>query len=1622
MTTSSGATQVDADNSGPDKSPAHDAGKRIELLSEEQRCAVSDEQRALLCFESAVTRERIGDQAGAAKDYLASYNANPSFREPVEALTVLLERRKSMRNIGRLLETLASAATTSAQAARAQLLRGAHLAEHDNNLDEARAAFEQAVEEQPDLAAGWLELEIIGGKTSDADLRLHALQQRARVAEPSSWKALLLLDIAAAMESRGDFDAAVDTIVAAAQLDSPFKYRAFAQLEAIAAREKRYDLLADALLFQAELVFQAMNAQDDSRDNVPSTVQTEAHLADLFVRASHAKTAHGDVVGAGELLDKAMNKLPDNGSILLARFEIARLLHDVALAATLARRLLQTDPAGPVSVALWMAVFDDSAEKGDREEAITALNQALACDGASVPARALQVDLLIDADPAAYATAIEAMAERAESDEGKAQVYLIAAWAWAACAKDVLGAKAALAQAAMLGAQSDISQGVVARLARALASAIDDTGWFEEATKRLATSGASPNEYASLWFELARSRLLRRDAAAAAAVDSLAQSAGGEWLGHALQAYVLDTLSDRQPAPGDDTETDKAYNAHTSNQAEPNALRAAFAWKPLDALASTETEPVAACALSVVAAMRRLEQGDRQGALEKLRQLYQEHRDDLTLAVLLADAERAAGDDPAAAAVLIECAAAVENVDHAELSVALRLEGALLLWRCNQRDAAIEQFRIAKEQLPQHAVSLLLWALAARDPDSLASRREMLEAGEIAGVDRVGTALMRFAVESTEGGDEDAARQALDILESEGVGGLRVGAWLGRLIQPSSFDDVAARDRALDGIEELGLRASSVVAAERYRMASREQSDTDAALGIAHKWAMTDGAVGPAIEWLAASAGAQDVASQANALRLIARHAEVEARSALNSQAAMLELVNASEPIVDKPFGCVPGRGAAAQLANLELAPAGCDPRRRAKALLELTDDVGTAVGAEARGLAGWSLLAVGQVAEALTVFREVCAVRPDDLVAWEGVRTAAETLGDVYWNATACERLGDLCSNNQRAAEFYETAGLLWIDQANDPQRGEAALQKGFERDGRRFVCFDRLFRRVRAREDNEYLLKLIARRLQFAEDTAEIGKMFWERARVLRQKGDFEAAMAALESVTMLEPDHVGALALSGEMYIREQKFEQAAEKLSTLAALEQAPQQQRLVSGMAAVDLYEHRLNNLDKALEVLTSLHTSGLSTLAVRERLAKVAVADSAWPQAVEVLEALMHERSDVGERLQAASLAMEIRVQKLDDIAGAFKAVHLLLSEAPADPKGLDVLLTHTSMGQGRDRAKLLDNARAMLVERVSQTPNATDVALLARIASEQRDIPLRQVCLGASIVLGCAHDGCQRELDELDRRIPPTPQVVFDAAVLARVSDPHDTGPLSQLFIELGPVITEALGPTLAGLEVTKRDRIDARDGVALRNDVAHWAGAFGISDFDLYVGGRTPKAVIGVSADRPMLVVGKDITSPLSPYARQAIARELFAIRRGISVVRTRDKATVASIVVGLCNILGVEISSPPYAMLAETQRLIGRALPRRLKRPLTELCQAVASARQDPAIWYDCAVSSLDRMALIAAADVSLVLADALDLKKDQLPSAARDSARAKQLVAFALSDGYLALRKQLGMGVR
>jgi hypothetical protein len=328
---------------------------------------------------------------------------------------------------------------------------------------------------------------------------------------------------------------------------------------------------------------------------------------------------------------------------------------------------------------------------------------------------------------------------------------------------------------------------------------------------------------------------------------------------------------------------------------------------------------------------------------------------------------------------------------------------------------------------------------------------------------------------------------------------------------------------------------------------------------------------------------------------------------------------------------------------------------------------------------------------------------------------------------------------------------------------------------------------------------------------------------------------------------------------------------------------------------------------------------------------------------------------------------------------------------------------------------------KTALCEHLRDNPfDAESIDRLAQLTAVLDDRPLRQVALGALVTLEAGTNEMLEELAALDARVARAPSIALDADCYAALSDPADGGPIAGLFRQLAPLYNETLGPSLAVFGVAKKHRLDPRAGLPLRNEIAAWAGALGLGEFDVYVGGVSPDDVVGVPAETPALVIGTALKSPLSPEHRQAVARELYAIRQGTSILRHRSPAEVAALVVATCRLAEVTIAAPPYAMADEFLRLLNASIPRKTRKLLPGLCAALTDYDIGSSEWFAAAIASRDRMATVAAGDVSLVLGP------DAAPGTVDDTVsleeRRRRVMPFIFSPEYLTLRARLGVAVR
>lgn len=111
-----------------------DAAAQIARLRTEHAAQPDRALQALLLHEVGVLEETTGEEMAAVRDYLAAFNADPQFREPLEQLLRILQRRKSIKNLGKLLDALTRASETPEEKARAFWERAAFAQDYETNL------------------------------------------------------------------------------------------------------------------------------------------------------------------------------------------------------------------------------------------------------------------------------------------------------------------------------------------------------------------------------------------------------------------------------------------------------------------------------------------------------------------------------------------------------------------------------------------------------------------------------------------------------------------------------------------------------------------------------------------------------------------------------------------------------------------------------------------------------------------------------------------------------------------------------------------------------------------------------------------------------------------------------------------------------------------------------------------------------------------------------------------------------------------------------------------------------------------------------------------------------------------------------------------------------------------------------------------------------------------------------------------------------------------------------------------------------------------------------------------------------------------------------------------------
>jgi tetratricopeptide (TPR) repeat protein len=510
---------------------------------------------------------------------------------------------------------------------------------------------------------------------------------------------------------------------------------------------------------------------------------------------------------------------------------------------------------------------------------------------------------------------------------------------------------------------------------------------------------------------------------------------------------------------------------------------------------------------------------------------------------------------------------------------------------------------------------------------------------------------------------------------------------------------------------------------------------------------------------------------------------------------------------------------------------------------------------------------------------------------------------------------------------------------------------------------------------------------------------------------------ALASVEAVLAVDPNHRGALDRLLSLLLRKGDYENAADTAARLIKV--SPGVAERIDAYTKLGRLERQRGRTGAAAQAYEeAVALSGLEGAAaaellelVREKPRKpdsptyanyagalsrfVEQARNNDPKLVPVFTELARVYGDELRQPEQAVVALE-RGLSINPDPALFEELGLRLSAAGQYQRAIPALY----------RALEVDVRRERAFRKLAEAYEA-----LARPVEAQLAI----VPLGA---LGLANDFERASISA--RR--PRPAIggprSFDGAMLDSVSLVPLPDTASNLLAQLADGLGKVYQPDLERYGLSTRDRISAKSGHPLRQLCDRVAQIFGVSDYDLYTH-QYPSPGVEVELGDPVSVLVPPMFGTLSEPQQVFLLSRIFAnIARRLSVVDRLDAQEIDLLLSAGARIVVPNFGrAPDEEYLNQLARKVSRSLPWIGRGAIEDAAREYAARdRFDAADWLVKQRIAATQAALVIGDD--LVGAVALI---QQHPNAlgVDPGTLLPELIRFWASEPALALRKRLGM---
>lgn len=1559
--------------------------------------------QALLLLEKAEAFESVGNVRDALKEMVNAVNSDSTLLPAIWMLIRILIKYKSWKNLVRLRQAEQKAAKTPSEKACALFSWGAFQEDHTHDLEKAAKAFSKAVEVMPEDHASLLALERVGLLTGDLGMVAESLRKQVQLPQDERRKALLLIDLARLQHSLGDGseDQAIDLLREAATVERG-QWHWLKALEKHAERVGRQLVVAEALEGRAQIMSAMTDvetASDAIRFGAPwvdNPAEAAARAATLRRRAAKLQRKENPDA-AIENLRRSLELVPDDE---LVSYELFQLLDQQEQGdAAKEQGLLRIEALGDDPDALlWRSrVAELMASRGETEEAIAHYRRVLEAVPSSLVAFSGAEKLFSSrSNWEDLAALYEQTASSVEDKDPEfAQMLLIrAAEVVEGHLEDPERALSTLNRAGAL-----VEGNVTAeRLSASILLRLERFPEAVQVLERLVEHATNAQCATVLLDEIASiQRAQLQDGAGA--IDTYRRILVAD----AQATWVLEILAELHAEQGRWTELAAIHDQKAELET---------------------TDERAAAQLAVAGWVLQCHGGAPEAAEARYRKALERYPDSALAAAGLEELAWQQGESKSLRKLLrqrAERTVKAPEVERLLLTVALDCEGS----------AEIEEAVGVYQELLERVGSsrAARWGLARcyrklgrwqEYGDILDSEVEHLEDDQDQGAILLELAELTIERLAQVSAGEDVLRRALDA-SPELLPAVLAMSDCVRL--DSSWSEV---DAYLQKFLDLAPEAALMVAEERLSLFAGPAKETESAQVMAGVLLENVPDHGLALVWRALLGGeGGDAAEKARSWN---RLGEQLAPSEVGGQ-LLAHARNSAALIGD-------GGGLPVTLADGDIALplafslteygdiSGDDAVRAltARRQFSRSDENGVLWDLEL----AQALEEQGKFGEAQELYRGALEGAPGSIGALEGLVRTTEK--NEHWpaNVKLTEALASLYRSPKVAASRWAAASATWMERLDDPERAELACRNALSLDPENIEAFVRLLSLLRGKNDWQGLSELIENRIGCVDAPEELVHLLLAQSDLLRKLGQNDESQSSLETALLVDQENPAALKARAVNDVEDSRWSSALTSLREFADSAEIQEDERRLALWRVAEVLVQRHGDPLGALEPLGQLVENSDGDPDTYRRLVQVARWAKEWSVAAAALASLAEGSPDAQERIDASRSEGIIRRSLMNDPAGAVTAWERVAHALPFDVQAIEALVT---LADESRRPAVIAGIQARVQKLVGDDP--LDSAGLRALLSIHKlaGSPDGALCvLRVLDALGVIGADEQEELDVLLTQAPTEPQRPLGRESLSLITHPGQSGVAEGLHQLLAPILHKVFAADVTAMRLSRPMK---QQGDLLLERVQGAAEVFGLGNVAVRKSSESSISLVAVQATEPTIGVGAQKSGHLSTADRCLLGRALWHARCQTGFLANRTEIQIRAYFDAA--------TKEGYPSFQPTERRLGvealqkgihKYLPRKSRRPMAEIATSLARADEASIVgWARAVKAGSDRAGLLLCGDPAVSLAQLVpgwrgESKELRQRSAerVRTSQEALELLGFATSNEYLALRREVGLATQ